>query len=286
MWEESWITPNELAPAESIWWQSEDGRSIQGWLYRPAGAARGTIVQVHGGPTAHSEDEFDAKIQYLVAEGFNVLSPNYRGSTGFGLAFEEAIKEDGWGSQEQDDIRAGIESLIARGIAQPGRVGITGTSYGGYSSWWAITHWPAEIVAAAAPICGMTDLVVDYETTRPDLRPYSEEMMGGSPQQVPERYRDRSPIHFVSGIKGRLLIVQGMRDPNVTPDNLEVVRQALDREGIEYELLTFEDEGHGIRKRSNLRLLYGELCRYFAQAFEEIIPRAAGLARRDLRLDS
>src|SRR5205807_8447062 len=114
----------------------------------------------------------------------------------------------------------------AGGIAEPGKVGITGTSYGGYSSWWAITHWPVEIVAAAAPICGMTDLVVDYDTTRPDLRPYSEEMMGGSPAQVPERYRERSPIHFVHQIGGHLLIVQGLRDPNVTPSNLEVVRQA------------------------------------------------------------
>ena len=63
-------------------------------------------------------------------------TPNYRGSTGFGLAFREAIKEDGWGGLEQEDIRAGIEALIAAGIAEPGKVGITGTSYGGYSAWW------------------------------------------------------------------------------------------------------------------------------------------------------
>ena len=120
-------------------------------------------------------------------------------------------------------------------------------------AWWAITHFPRELVAAAAPICGMTDLVVDYETTRPDLRPYSEKMMGGSPSQVPQRYRERSPIHFVDSIKGRLLIVQGMRDPNVTPENLAAVRRALEAAGVAYEVLTFEDEGHGIRKRANNR---------------------------------
>jgi hypothetical protein len=87
--------------------------------------------------------------------------------------------------------------------------------YGGYSSWCAITRFPKEIVAAAAPICGMTDLVVDYPTTRPDIRPYSEEMMG-SPATAPERYRERSPIHYVDRIEGRLLIVQGANDPNVT----------------------------------------------------------------------
>jgi len=78
----------------------------------------------------------------------------------------------------------------------------------------------------------MTDLVVDYETTRSDLRPYSEEMMGRSPNQVPDRYRERSPINFVANIKGRLLIVQGLQDPNV-----RAVRSALGRAGVEYDLL-------------------------------------------------
>ena len=113
----------------------------------------------------------------------------------------------------------------------------------------------------------MTDLVVDWETTRPDLRPYSEEMMGGSPKQVPERYRERSPLHFVDQIEGRLLIVQGLRDPNVTPENVRVVCEALDEQGIEYELLAFEDEGHGIHRPKNHRLLYPRLARFFEQAF-------------------
>src|SRR5229473_4950547 len=161
--------------------------AIQGWLYRAKGPSRGLIVQVHGGPTAHSEAALSAFIQSAVEAGFSVLDPNYRGSTGFGLAFREAIRKTGWGGLEQDDIRTGIEAMIARGIAAPGRVGITGTSYGGYSAWCAITRFPKEIVAAAAPICGMTDLVVDYETTRPDIRPYSEEMMGGSPAMASAR---------------------------------------------------------------------------------------------------
>ncbi len=262
---------DDLVPAEDVRWTSTDGLSIQGWLYHPGGMALGMIVLVHGGPTAHSEDEFEAKIQFLVSEGFTVLCPNYRGSTGFSLAFEQAIKEDGWGGREQDDIRTGIEALIARGIAQPGKIGIMGTSYGGYSAWWAITNWPTTIVAAAAPICGMTDLAVDYYTTRPDLRPYSEEMMGGSPEQIPQRYFQRSPINFVEQIRGRLLIVQGLRDPNVTPENVAVVREALDRAAISYQLLTFDDEGHGIKKPANLRTLCLALSNFFARTFEDAV---------------
>lgn len=268
VWERTTLRPENLARAEDFRWRSVDGLEIQGWLYHPEGAARGTIVSVHGGPTHHSADAVDAEIQYYVAQGFVVLDPNYRGSTGFGLAYQEAIKEDGWGGREQQDIRTGIEALIAAGVAAPGRVGITGTSYGGYSSWCAITRFPPETLAAAAPICGMTDLVVDYETTRPDLRPYSEEMLGGRPDQVPDRYRERSPIHFVAGITGRLLIVQGLRDPNVTPRNVDAARAALDDAKIPYEVLAFADEGHGIRLPANQRTLYQRLATFFGEAFD------------------
>jgi dipeptidyl aminopeptidase/acylaminoacyl peptidase len=92
-------------------------------------------------------------------------------------------------------------------------------------------------------------------------------MMGGSPSQVPARYRERSPIHFVANIKGRLLIVQGMRDPNVTPQNMAAVRQALDAARIRYEVLIFEDEGHGIHKRANNRVLYRRLADFFEATF-------------------
>lgn len=266
VWDRTPIRSEHLTPAQDFRWSSVDGLEIQGWLYQVADP-KGTIVYVHGGPTAHSEDRLMPAIPFFNAQDFNVFVPNYRGSTGFGLAFREAIKEDGWGGREQADIRTGIEALIDAGYASPGRVGVTGTSYGGYSSWCAITHCPPEIVAAAAPVCGMTDLVVDYETTRPDLRPYSEEMMGGRPDQQPERYYERSPINFVSNIKGYLLIVQGMRDPNVSPENVNVVVQELQKANVEYQLLAFEDEGHGIYLPKNQRVLYERLATFFAEAF-------------------
>ena len=259
--------PAELVPAEDFRWRSDDGTPIQGWLYRARGEAIGTILDVHGGPTGHDEDAFGIDPQYFARVGFNVLQPNYRGSTGFSFDFQEAVKKEGWGGAEQVDIRTGAEALIRAGIATPGRVGITGTSYGGYSSWWAITHYPTEVIAAAAPICGMTDLVVDYETTRPDLRPYSEEMMGGTPETAPERFRDRSPIHFIENIKGKLLIIQGANDPNVTPQNVADVRARLDAANIPYEVLIFKDEGHGIAKPSNRKVLLKRLATFFADAF-------------------
>jgi dipeptidyl aminopeptidase/acylaminoacyl peptidase len=269
VWERTKLTPSDLTPAEDFRWTSTDGLEIQGWLYRTSGRARGTVLYVHGGPTGHSSDTINNQIQYYVKQGFNVLDPNYRGSTGFSLAYRESIKEHGWGGMEQVDIRTGVEALIAQGIAEKGKVGMTGTSYGGYSSWYGITHFDTDTLKASAPICGMTDLVVDYETTRPDLRPYSEEMMGGRPDQVPDRYFERSPINFVENVKGHLLIIQGMQDPNVTPQNVTVVREKLDAVGAEYGVLAFDDEGHGIYKTANQRRLYNELVQFFESAFAE-----------------
>ena len=266
VWEQTSLRPEQLTAAEDFRWRSVDGVEIQGWLYRASPNPRRAIVYVHGGPTWHSEERLNPQLQYYVNRGFNVLDVNYRGSTGFGLKFRNSIKEDGWGGREQADIASGAQALIQAGLADPGRIGVTGTSFGGYSAWFLITHYPPEVIAAAAPICGMTDLVVDYETTRPDLRPYSEEMLGGRPDQVPQRYYERSPIHFVQDISGKLTIIQGALDPNVTPANVREVRQCLDAHHIPYELLVFDDEGHGIIKPANQEKLYPALADFFERA--------------------
>lgn len=91
--------------------------------------------------------------------------------------------------------------------------------------------------------------------------------MGGRPDQAPERYWERSPINVVSNIKGRLLIVQGLRDPNVTPQSVQVVREALDQAGVPYDVLAFADEGHGIMRPRNQKVLYRRMAEFFADAF-------------------
>lgn len=267
VWERTTVGRKDLAAAEDFEWSAKDGLKIHGWLYRSQALSKKTVIYVHGGPTAHVADAINPQIQYFVSRGFNVLAPNYRGSTGYGVEFEDSIRVNGWGSDEQKDIWAGVKALINRGIAEKGKIGVTGTSYGGYSSWYAITKAP-ELFTAAVPICGMTDLVVDYQTTRPDLRPYSEEMLGGSPEDVPKRYFERSPINYVQQIKGKVMIVQGARDPNVTPENTKVVRRKLDENGIKYDLIVFEDEGHGIWKKKNQKILFRKTADFFTKALE------------------
>jgi dipeptidyl aminopeptidase/acylaminoacyl peptidase len=161
-----------------------------------------------------------------------------------------------------------VRELFRLGLARPGQVGVLGTSYGGYSAWHLATHAPPELIAAAAPICGMTDLRLDYETTRPDLRPMTAEMMGGTPDEIPEKYWQRSPINAVDRIRIPLLIVQGLRDPNVTPANTRLIVERLQANQICHQLLEFADEGHGIVRPENQRRLFPQLAEFFLQALE------------------
>lgn len=257
---------DDFAPATDYRWKSVDGREIQGWLYEPKGPCRGLLVWVHGGPTWHSEDWVNPIIQFLANAGYRVLDPNYRGSTGFGHEFREAIKEDGWGGREQQDIRTAIQSLMASGKAVAGQIGVVGLSYGGYSSWFAITRF-ADLVSAAMPICGMYNLTIDYHATEmPHGRLYSEEMMGGTPEALPERYFKASPSNFIGNIRGRLCIVHGLADSNVSPENTHLAYRELDQAGIPYDLLTFDDEGHGIYKAGNRQALLERMASFFGAA--------------------
>jgi len=262
------LVSSDFVPAALYRWQAVDGLNIQGWLYRPRVKSRGLIAYIHGGPTWHSENWVNPIIQFLVGQGFTVLDPNYRGSTGYGRAFREAIKQQGWGGAEQQDIRAGIEQLIADGLAEAGRIGMVGTSYGGYSSWYGLTKFP-DLINAAMPICGMYHLTIDYdETGMPHGRAYSEEMMGGTPNDLPERYFQASPANFLQQIKGRLLVVQGLRDTNVSPQNAWVAFRDLQRAGIPFEDLLFSDEGHGIYKAGNRARLLTRMEQFFGTAFD------------------
>ena len=238
---------------------------MQGWLYRPQGQPKGLVGYVHGGPTWHSEDWVNPKIQFWVACGYAVLDPNYRGSTGFGYAHREAVKDDGWGGREQADIRSGLEAARAAGI--PGPVAVAGNSYGGFSSWFAITR-AADLVTAAIPMCGMYRLDIDYHATEmPHGRAYSEEMMGGTPEEFPEKYDNASPGRFIDRIRGHVMIVHGLADSNVGPENTHAAVRELTAAGIPHEVMLFENEGHGVFRRSNVEAYLRQSADFLDRAF-------------------
>ena len=246
-------------------WTAPDGETCQGWLYLPDGPPRGLIAYVHGGPTWHSEDWLNPKTGFWVQSGFAVLDPNYRGSTGFGRRWREKVKEDGWGGREQADIRAGIEAALATGL--PGPVGVAGNSYGGFSAWWQITR-SADLVAAAIPMCGMYKLEIDYaETGMPWGQSYSQEMMGGSPDEVPQKYANASPGNFIGQIRGHVMVVHGLADTNVGPENTHAAARELAAAGIPHQVMLFDDEGHGVFRRTNVETYLSATERFLADAF-------------------
>ena len=253
-----------IAP-QDFRWTSVDGRPMQGWLYRPAGTAKGLIGYIHGGPTWHSEDWVNPRIQFFLSQGYAVLDPNYRGSTGFGRIHREAVKDDGWGGREQADIRSGLEAALASGI--PGPVAVLGNSYGGFSGWFAITRH-ADLVTAAIPMCGMYRLDIDYHATEmPHGRAYSEEMMGGTPEELPEKYANASPGRFIDRIRGQVMVVHGLADSNVGPENTHVALRELAAAGIPHEALLFDNEGHGIFRRTNVETYLRQATDFLAKAF-------------------
>lgn len=254
-----------IAP-EDFRWTTPDGMAMQGWLYHPLGKPKGLIGYIHGGPTWHSEDWMNPRIQFFLSLGYAVLDPNYRGSTGFGRALREAVKDDGWGGREQSDIRAGLEAALATGI--PGPVAVAGNSYGGFSSWFAITRF-ADLVTAAIPMCGMYRLDIDYHATEmPHGRAYSEEMMGGTPEEFPEKYANASPGRFISAIRGHVMVVHGLVDSNVGPENTHVALRELTAAGIPHQSLLFDNEGHGIFRRTNVVTYLRQAADFLDRAFK------------------
>ena len=171
------------------------------------------------------------------------------------------------GGREQTDIRAGIEAAIAAGHAVPGRIGMAGNSYGGFSSWTGITRH-ADLIDAAIPMCGMYRLDIDYHATEmPWGRAYSEEMMGGTPEELPEKYDNASPGRFIDRILGHLMIVHGLADSNVGPENTHVAIRELTGAGIPHQAVLYPDEGHGVFRRSNVEDYLHRTAEFWDEAF-------------------
>ena len=231
------------------------GREIPALLYIPyAEAIKGdgpppAVVHVHGGPTSQHYRWWDRASQWFANNGYVVLAPNIRGSTGYGREFQEANRQD-WGGKDLEDVVKGVEWLAKQRIADPRRVGIYGGSYGGYTTLMALGMYPDRF-AAGVSVVGVVSWKTMYDTTRGDLREYLVREFG-DPSKDAERYRDRSPLTHVSKIDAPLLVLQGENDPRVPLAEAEQVVAALRSAGKMHEYYVYKGEGHGFRTRENM----------------------------------
>jgi dipeptidyl aminopeptidase/acylaminoacyl peptidase len=251
-----------LVPPVRYEYSAPDGMPLTGWLYVPAdvhGPNR-TVVSFHGGPEGQERPAYSTLAQSLVAAGITVFTPNVRGSGGFGRTFMTA--DDGPARETSfDDVRTTVEELVAAGIAEQGRVGAHGWSYGGYLTLVALTRWP-DLFAAGVTGAGMSDLRTFFAGTEPWMAAASVTEYG-DPVADRELLASLSPMTVLDRLTSPVLFAHGDRDTNVPVAESVQAHQALQALGARSELLLLPGEGHTIVDREHVVELSAAVVAWF-----------------------
>ena len=239
-----------LVRPELIRFRAHDGLELSGWLYRPASGAGPfpTVLSFHGGPESQERPGFSSNYQALVARGIAVFAPNVRGSSGFGKRFVNldngALRFDG-----VKDIRACVDAVVSRKVADPRRIGIMGGSYGGYMVMAGLTEYP-ELFAAGANLFGVVNFDTFFKHTEGWMAAISK-VEYGDPDKEADLLRRLSPIHRVDRVRAATIVLHGANDTNVPVVEAEQVVESLKKRDVPVEYVLFPDEGHGWRKTVN-----------------------------------
>jgi dipeptidyl aminopeptidase/acylaminoacyl peptidase len=251
----AWLASVQLGRQRTVAWQARDGWRIEGIVVDPVGAPPGRAplaILPHGGPEGISFDGWVTNslypVQVLAGAGYAVFLPNYRGSGGRGVAFAKGDHRD-LGGREFDDVLDGITYLHNSGVADSARVGISGTSYGGFFSAWAGTKH-SERFRLAMPFAGIsnwmsftgtTDIPMEMSVVHWDLWPYEHPLL----------MWERSPIAHIAKAQTPMIIGQGMVDERVHPEQMIQLHQALRLKGVPSELVQYPREPHGLLERQH-----------------------------------
>jgi acetyl esterase/lipase len=244
------VPPGEPAPEgvafRSLHYDNGIGDRVHAFLAVPGGPSRPgplpLVVDAHGGPHAQTEDAFDPQVQAWVDHGFAVLMPNYRGSTGYGKAWEDALAGDP-GRPELEDLLAGLHHVVGQGLADPERAVIVGGSWGGYLALQAVGTQP-EAWTAAVAIVPVADYVAAFEDESPHLQEFDRSLFGGTPEDLPDLYAERSPISHVDRVRAPVLIITGRNDTRCPIRQVDNYVAALEQRGVPHTYDVFE-AGHG-----------------------------------------
>jgi dipeptidyl aminopeptidase/acylaminoacyl peptidase len=272
----------KLGTVEVVSWKSQDGTVIEGILHKPvdydATKKYPLLVVIHGGPTGTSEptlspDEYAYPVQKFLSKGALVLEPNYRGSAGYGAAFR-ALNVRNLGVGDMWDVMSGVDSLIAKGILDPNRLGAMGWSEGGYISAFLTTH--TDRFKAISVGAGISDWMTYYVNT--DITPFTRQYLHATPWDDPEMYAKTSPITTIKQARTPTLIQQGSNDKRVpVPDSFELFR-GLQDQGVAARMILYTGFGHGVDKpKSQLALLQANLDWFSFYIWNEPIPKDSAL---------
>ena len=233
---------------EAIRWHAPDGLEIQGWLLLPGGKGPHPLVlHVHGGPIWHFRPfclgRSGASFLMLLKRGYAILMPNPRGSAGRGQEFARRVFGDMGGLETQDHL-SGLDHLVAGGIADPARLGVTGGSHGGFMTSWIIGQ--DTRFAAAVPVAPVTHWVSEHLIS--NIPHFCEISLGDRFTNPTGKYFERSPIFHAHKIKTPTLNICGALDRCTPPSEAVQFHNALLENGVKSVLITYPEEGHGVRK--------------------------------------
>jgi dipeptidyl aminopeptidase/acylaminoacyl peptidase len=236
-----------------VHYPSKDGKwTISAFVYMPYNLPRNgqhpAIVFVHGGPASQTVNSFNRFVQHVANQGYIVIAPNYRGSTGYGKEFEQANLFDMGGGDLQDVLGA-AEWIKQSGYVDPKKLIVMGGSYGGYMSMMAVTKAP-DVWAAGVPIVPFVNYFTELENEDPVLREIDLAQMG-DPEKNKDLYKDRSPIFFVDQIKAPLLLLAGGNDPRCPKSEAQQVVDAIKKRNGVVDYKVYENEGHGFSRVDN-----------------------------------
>ena len=257
-----------FAPApEAFRYATGDGASAHGFYYAPAhpdyrpraGERPPLIALCHGGPTGATSTAWNPKVRFWTSRGFAVADFNYRGSTGYGRAYREALNGN-WGLFDIEDLVAGVHHLAAAGRADPDRLLIRGSSAGGYTVLAALTFTTA--FRAGASLYGIGDLERLARDTHKFESRYLDRLIGPWPE-ASERYRARSPLHHAEQMRCPVIFFQGLDDKVVPPDQTLAMVEALRKRDLPVTYVPFPGEGHGFRRPENVARVFREELAFY-----------------------
>jgi dipeptidyl aminopeptidase/acylaminoacyl peptidase len=271
-----------LSAPQEVAFPSAQGRTAHAVLYEPAspnfvgpeGELPPLLVDVHGGPTAAAGAELDLDIQYWTSRGFVLACVNYGGSTGYGREYRDLL-QGAWGVVDVEDSIALARWLADQGRVDEGRMAIRGGSAGGYTTLAALVE-ESNPFSAGADYFGVADLeAMTIDTHKFESR-YLDGLLGPYPEDRAV-YEERSPIHHIDRFSTPLIVLQGLEDEVVPPNQATMIVEALQAKQVPVAYLPFEGEQHGFRREENIRrALDGELS-FYSQIWGFALPADEGI---------
>ncbi len=244
----------DLPEPTPITWPGTDGETVHGLLWLPAPAAPGApapplLVDVHGGPTDQTTVDWKPRLRWFLSRGWAVLSPNYRGSTGYGRSYRHAL-DHAWGDVDVADTVSGIRALAHDDRVDASRASVMGGSAGGFTALLVAAHTP-PVVRAAVSLFGVTDLFDLAATTHRFESRYLDRLVGTLPEHA-DRYEARSPVARARDLTVPVLVLQGADDKVVPPSQAQLLVDAVRAAGGTVEQHVYDGEGHGFSQEATI----------------------------------